>query len=72
MTLVVHGGKWRESGSLWGVKLISPIFFIQKGRSRRPIVAIIPRRDHGSTYPLGAVQEWPRRWEPQALLQVRA
>jgi hypothetical protein len=27
VNLVVHGGKWRESGSSWGVKLISPPFF---------------------------------------------
>jgi hypothetical protein len=37
----------------------------------RPIVAILPRRDHNSTYSLGFVQEELSRWKPQALPQVR-
>jgi hypothetical protein len=28
VNLVVHGGKWRESGILWGVNLISPYIYV--------------------------------------------
>jgi hypothetical protein len=28
VNLIVHEDKWREGGSSWGIKLISPHFFI--------------------------------------------
>lgn len=31
-------------------------FLIENGKPDRPIVAILPERDHSSTYPLGAAQ----------------